>query len=99
MNITGISQVTDNISVQSNLKSTSEKGTVSFKDLLMEEIYKVSKLDKEADAITADFIAGKTDSIHSVMIAAGKASISLQLMVEVRDKVLDAYNEIMRMQV
>ncbi|NLY17790.1 MAG: flagellar hook-basal body complex protein FliE, partial [Clostridiaceae bacterium] len=42
---------------------------------------------------------GRTDSIHSVLIAAEKASISLEMIIAVRDKVLDAYNEIMRMQI
>jgi len=99
MSVTGISSVIDNISFQSTLNKGSEQEKISFKDVLMNEIYKVSELEKTADAITSDFISGKTDSIHSVIIAAEKASITLQLMVEIRDKVLEAYNEIMRMQV
>lgn len=99
MSVTGISSVMDHISVQSTLNKDLNKANVSFKDVLMDEIYKVSGLEKAADAITSDFITGKTDNIHSVLIAAEKASIALQLMVEIRDKVIDAYNEIMRMQV
>ncbi|HEY8422702.1 MAG TPA: flagellar hook-basal body complex protein FliE [Thermoclostridium sp.] len=99
MSVTGISSVIDNISFQSTLNKGSEQEKISFKDVLMNEIYKVSELEKTADAITSDFISGKTDNIHSVIIAAEKASITLQLMVEIRDKVLEAYNEIMRMQV
>jgi len=99
MSVAGISSVIDNISLQSSLNKVSENGNVSFKDVLMNEIYRVSELEKAADAVTADFISGKTDNIHSVIIAAEKASIALQLMIEIRDKVIDAYNEIMRMQV
>jgi flagellar hook-basal body complex protein FliE len=55
-------------------------------------------LEKESEAITNDFIAGRTDSIHSVLIAAEKASIALDMVIEVRGKILDAYTEIMRMQ-
>jgi len=99
MSIAGISSVTDNISLQGALNKVPEKENVSFRDVLLNEIYKVSDLEKAADAITADFISGKTDSIHSVLIAAEKASIALQLMIEIRNKVLEAYNEIMRMQV
>lgn len=99
MSITGISSVMDHISVQNALDNVSGKNSTSFRDMLLNEIYKVSDLEKASDSITSDFISGKTDNIHSVMIAAEKASIALKLMVEIRDKVIDAYNEIMRMQV
>jgi len=99
MSIAGISSVMDNISVQGVLNRGPEKESISFRNVLLNEIYKVSDLEKAADAVTNDFITGKTDSIHSVLIAAEKASIALQLMIEVRNKVIDAYNEIMRMQV
>lgn len=99
MSVTGISSVIDSISLHSPLKESRQKEQVSFKDVLMGEMYKVSGLEKASDNITADFISGKTDNIHSVLIAAEEASIALQLMIEIRDKVLDAYNEIMRMQV
>ncbi|NLG87990.1 MAG: flagellar hook-basal body complex protein FliE [Clostridiaceae bacterium] len=71
----------------------------SFRDIMMKALKEVSGLEKQADSITEDFIAGRTDSIHSVLIAAEKASISLELIVEIRNRVLDAYNEIMRMQI
>ncbi|NLX77384.1 MAG: flagellar hook-basal body complex protein FliE [Clostridiaceae bacterium] len=99
MSVARISPVMDNISVQGALNKVQEKENISFKDVLLRELYNVSELEKTADAITTDFISGKTDNIHSVLIAAEKASIALQLLVEIRDKVIDAYNEIMRMQV
>lgn len=97
MNVTAISPIKESLLIQGT--GTDNEGAVSFKDVLMDEIYKVSELEKDSDMLTADFISGKTDNIHSVLIAAEKASIALQLMIEVRNKVLDAYNEIMRMQV
>ncbi|AGC67583.1 flagellar hook-basal body complex protein FliE [Thermoclostridium stercorarium subsp. stercorarium DSM 8532] len=99
MNVSAVSSVMDNMSVNNALNKVAEKESISFRDMLMNEIYRVSELEKEADAITSDFISGKTDNIHSVLIAAEKASIALQLMIEIRNKVIDAYNEIMRMQV
>lgn len=77
----------------------SGQGTVSFRDMLLDAIYSVNQLQQESDSITEDFIAGRTDSIHDVMIAATKASLALDFMIEVRNKVLNAYEEIMRMQV
>jgi flagellar hook-basal body complex protein FliE len=79
--------------------SDSGQSNVSFKDMLMDAIENVSQLQHESDAITEDFIAGRTDSIHSVMIAGTKASLALDFMIEVRNKIMDAYQEIMRMQV
>ena len=49
--------------------------------------------------MSIDFALGKVDSVHDVMIAQEKASIALQYTVQLRDSVLDAYNQIMRMQV
>jgi flagellar hook-basal body complex protein FliE len=72
---------------------------VSFKELLMDAIKNVNSLDQESAKMTEDFIAGRTDDISSVMIAAEKASISLQFITEVRNKVMEAYQEIMRMQI
>lgn len=55
-------------------------------------------LQKDADQASLDFALGKTDSVHEVMIAQEKASIALQYTVQLRDKLLEAYNEIMRIQ-
>ena len=42
---------------------------------------------------------GETDNIHNVMIAGSKANLALQMTIQVRNKVMDAYNEIMNMQI
>jgi len=72
---------------------------INFKDILFDALNNVNTLEQESAKMTEDFIAGRTDDIHSVLIAAEKASISLQFIMEVRNKVLDAYQEIMRMQI
>jgi len=79
--------------------SGSNNSEVSFKDMLLDAINSVDQLQQESDAITEDFIAGRTDSIHDVMIAGTKASLALDFMIEVRNKIMEAYQEIMRMQV
>ena len=77
----------------------SAQGTVSFKDMLMNALNDVNNLQQQSNAITEDFIAGRTDSISDVMIAATQAGLATDFMVEVRNKLMDAYQEIMRMQV
>lgn len=99
MAIQGINSVADAVNTASLKAPGTKEGSVSFKDLIMDALKNVNSLEQESDKMTEDFIAGRTDDIHSVMIAAEKASISLQFMVEVRNKIVDAYQEIMRMQV
>jgi flagellar hook-basal body complex protein FliE len=83
--------------VNSNLGTGSS--SVSFADMLKNALNNVNDLQVNADNLTNDLAAGKTDNIHEVLIAGEKASISLDLTMQIRNKVLDAYNEIMRMQI
>ncbi len=71
----------------------------SFGTWLAEALGQVNALQQASDRMTDDFVAGRTDSIHEVMIAGEKASLSLQLAMEIRNKVLEAYQEINRMQI
>ena len=64
------------------------------------ELNKASnEADKEVEQLTTDFILGKTDNLHGLMIAQEKAGILNQFTVQVRNNVLDAYKEIMRLPV
>ena len=67
-----------------------------FGDLLAKFTRDVDGLQHDADKVVADLAAGKTDNLHQVMIALGKAEISFKFMTEVRNKLLDAYKEVMR---
>lgn len=78
--------------------SGSKKGSGDFSKALKEAIKKVDALQKEADNAVKAFAAGKVD-LHNAMIAIEKANLSFQLMVQVRNKIVSAYEEIMRMQV
>jgi len=55
-------------------------------------------LQKNAEQKSLDFALGKIDNIHDVMIAQEKASVALQYTVRMKNAVMDAYNEIMRIQ-
>ena len=77
-----------------------DKGlNVSFTDVLKAGITQVDSLHKEADSLALSFITGENDNIHDVLIAGEKATIALQLATSVRTKILEAYQEIMRMQI
>ena len=69
-----------------------------FADTLKSLCEHVDREIKRADQETAAFAAGKRHDIHEVMVASEKASISFKLLLQVRNKLMDAYQEIMRMQ-
>jgi len=79
--------------------SSSESSGVSFGDTLKDAINKVNDLQQTADIKMQQLATGETTDIADVKIAAEKADIALRLMTSVRNKMIDAYNEIMKMQV
>ncbi len=80
-------------------KSSSISGQKSFADTLNDAIGSVNQLQKASDKGMQDLATGRTDNIADVMIATEKADIALKLMVQVRNKIIDAYQEVMKMQV
>lgn len=100
MTIQPISKINELIGTNVADKSTDE-GTPfsSFLNSAVENIDEVNLLQTDADQMAVDFAVGKVDNVADVMIAQEKASIALQYTVQLRNKLLDAYNEIMRIQV
>lgn len=70
-----------------------------FGDMLKDSMDKVNELQLEADRAAKELVAGRNKNIHETMLIMEKADMSFRLMMQVRNKVIDAYREIMRMQV
>lgn len=70
-----------------------------FGEFLSEALDNVNQLQNEAKQASLNLATGNLQDISEVTIAAEKASVALQLTMQVRNKVVDAYQEIMRMQV
>lgn len=88
------------IQPKSNLINTNtHTSKTSFGDLLKQSIEQINKSQIEADKMTEALAAGKNVELHDVMISAEKASVTMTLAVEVRNKAIEAYQEMMRMQV
>lgn len=68
-----------------------------FFNILSEALSKVNNLQNEAEILTQGLVTGEIDNIHEVMIAAQKAEIALELTLEIRNKILAAYDKIMMM--
>ena len=75
--------------------TTSEAG---FRDVLHSAIDDIQQLEGEAETKVAGVIQGNGADVHSAMIAVERADLSFQLMMQVRNKIVSAYEEISRMQ-
>jgi flagellar hook-basal body complex protein FliE len=71
----------------------------SFADTLEEAVGEVNELQKNADTLMQQLATGENKNIPEVLVAAEKADVALKLMVQVRNKIIDAYHEVMKMQV
>ena len=87
-----------NLDTQSLGTANGAKGT-DFSKFLTDALGQVDALQKNTDAASLQLATGQVDDLSSVMVALEKASLSLSLTVATRDKALDAYNQIMRMQI
>lgn len=74
-------------------------GAGSFQNVLRDAINETNALQKSADVKVQELATGKTTNIPEVMMQVEKADIALRLMTQVRNKIIDAYHDIMKMQV
>lgn len=83
-------------------KLNQSQGTAAadtFSTVLKDSIDKVNKLQGEADQAIQGLAKGEVKNIHDTMIAIEKANLSFNMMLQVRNKLLAAYEEVMRTQV
>jgi flagellar hook-basal body complex protein FliE len=71
---------------------------VSFRDVLRESITRVENSAAHAGAMMENFVSGDTQDLHTVALAAQKAGLELDMFLQVRNKLVQAYQEVMRMQ-
>mgnify|MGYP005847791777 CR=1 FL=1 len=74
-------------------------GAKSFGETLKESLQQINTLQVRADQAVQEMAGGRSDNIHETMILLEKADISFRLMMQVRNKLVEAYQEVMRMQV
>ncbi len=97
---TGALRDSKSLSIESPTSIATTAGTgKSFADTLKDAVSGVNEMQKESDKAMQNLATGKTDNVADVMIAAEKADIALKVMVQVRNKIIDAYQEVMKMQV
>ncbi|WP_059104615.1 flagellar hook-basal body complex protein FliE [Shouchella shacheensis] len=87
--------------VQPQMQNTAQakSGQTSFQEVLSGALQSLNEAQNESSEATKALATKESTDIHEVMITASKASLSLQTALEVRNKAVEAYQEMMRMQV
>lgn len=80
-------------------EKVAESGKGTFGNVVTQALDSLQSLQARADAAAVDYVAGGQTELHDVMIATEQANLGFQLTLQLRNKVVEAYQEIMRMQV
>jgi flagellar hook-basal body complex protein FliE len=78
------------------LSATTKVDGESFGSMLKSFVKDVNDLQMDSGEIEKKFLAGEITDIHQVMLAAEEASVAFELLMEIRNKLLDSYREIIR---
>ena len=78
-------------------KPSSETSATPFSDFVKRSLADVNRQFQDADQAVDDLVTGKNQDIHNTMITMQKAEISFELMLQIRNKLISAYDEIRRM--
>ena len=73
--------------------------TTDFKDVLMDQINEVNALQNDAETAIEDLVSGRRDDVDAVLIAKQKSDIAFQMLLQMRNKMMDAYEEIKQVRV
>lgn len=98
MDINKINNYNSLISKMDN-QIVNDKTENSFGDLLSNALDKVNEMQLESQEYKKMLAIGEVDNLHDVTIAADKADTALQVVMAIRGKVVEAYKEIMRIQI
>ncbi|HUN65416.1 MAG TPA: flagellar hook-basal body complex protein FliE [Bacteroidota bacterium] len=99
MNINPVSGLLPGQSAQAPASKAGRETGGSFSEVLRDSISSVNDLQNDAGAAIEGMVSGEATDLHDVMIAVEKAKTSFDLLMEVRNKGLAAYQELMRIQV
>ncbi|MEX0798783.1 MAG: flagellar hook-basal body complex protein FliE [Bacteriovoracaceae bacterium] len=79
--------------------SPGESSSKTFGDFLLESVSQVNKMQQDADVAVQKLASGESQNLHETLLAVEKADIAFKTMNQIRSKVIDAYREIMKMQI
>ena len=97
--LNSVSKYQSLITPNKSIEAKEESQETSFSSTMNNFLQEVNKTQNDASDMTERFIKGEDIDLHDVMIASQKAKTTFQLLIELRNKGLDLYREIQRMQV
>ena len=80
-------------------KQPTAKGTEQFGDMLANSLQQVNQLQSNADNLATQLAEGKDVDLHTAVLASEEASLAFQYTLQIRNKLLEAYQQVMSMQV
>lgn len=101
MGITDVEKIADQINFLelNHVKNQAESSGADFAEWIEKELSLTADQINTAEQNLRDYAVGEADNLHQVMMSLEKAKSSFELVVEVRNKLLEGYQQIMRMQV
>jgi flagellar hook-basal body complex protein FliE len=79
--------------------SAPANGSPGFKEFLEQQIHEVNQLQQDASQATNELIAGRRSDVESVMVATQKADTAFRMLLQVRNKMMDVYEEVKQLRV
>jgi flagellar hook-basal body complex protein FliE len=99
MAIESINSVAATAGIDRAISGTSSAGSTDFSVWLQQQLNAVNAQIQTAETQVTQLATGQADNLHQVMLSLEKAKLSFELMLQVRNKLLEGYQEIMRMQI
>ncbi len=94
-----ISKVDNNLANIQNVNNKKHSSDVSFEDVLKEEIQETNDLMQKAEKAEADIATGEVQDLAAASITIQKAEMKMKMMLEVRNKAINAYKELLKTQI
>ncbi len=85
--------------MQSPSARSGEAGGADFKQMLKEQIAEVNKLQTDAREAVEDLHSGRRNDLENVILATEKADVAFKMLLQVRNKVMDAYEEVKQIRI
>lgn len=95
-----ISRINDyNKLLNLNTSNNNKDNSINFTEILKDALDKVNQMQVESEEYKKILVLGEVDNLHDVTIASEKANVALQVTMSIRNKIVEAYREIMRIQI
>lgn len=86
----------EDISLKSQLNNTKDTPANNFADVLKSAVNEVNQDQLNAEKSIEDYVSGKDTNLHNTLLSLEKADLSFKMMMQVRGKLMEAYQQIMR---